>query len=135
MAVPGFYDKVRPLTDTKWRRKSLSWRCPNSEYLNIAGAPGMWGEAAYTADERIVARPTLEMDGAARWRGEGAKTVLPCKAMAKISCRLVANRDPWSARAGQGVHRSDRAAQRPCRAQARSTRAIRPQLTPTLPVV
>ncbi|MBK8034217.1 MAG: dipeptidase [Chloroflexi bacterium] len=94
IAVPGFYDKVRPLTDAD-RSEIAKLALPDSEYLNITGAPGMWGEAAYTADERIVARPTLEINGLlSGWTGEGAKTVLPCKAMAKISCRLVADQDP-----------------------------------------
>ncbi len=94
IAVPGFYDKVRPLTADD-RLEIAQLALPDSEYLNITGAPGMWGEAAYTADERIVARPTMEINGLlSGWTGEGAKTVLPCKAMAKISCRLVADQEP-----------------------------------------
>lgn len=94
IAVPGFYDKVRPLTADD-RLASAQLALPDSEYLNITGAPGMWGETAYTADERIVARPTMEINGLlSGWTGEGAKTVLPCKAMAKISCRLVADQEP-----------------------------------------
>ena len=59
------------------------------------GAPKAWGEPGYTITERIGARPTLEVHGiAGGFYGEGAKTVLPSRAIAKLSCRLVANQDP-----------------------------------------
>ena len=62
----------------------------------MTGIPASWGEAGYTLRERISARPTMEINGLlSGWTGEGAKTVLPAKAMAKISCRLVANQDPY----------------------------------------
>jgi len=94
IAVPGFYDKVRPLTDTD-RAEIASLALSDEKYMEITGAPGIWGEAGYTADERITGRPTLEINGLlSGWTGEGAKTVLPAKAMAKISCRLVADQDP-----------------------------------------
>lgn len=94
VAVPGFYDKVRPLTSED-RAEIAKLALPDAEYLNITGAPGLWGEASYTPDERIVGRPTLEINGLlSGWTGEGAKTVLPAKAMAKISCRLVADQNP-----------------------------------------
>jgi acetylornithine deacetylase/succinyl-diaminopimelate desuccinylase-like protein len=59
------------------------------------GAPALWGEEGYSTLERKSARPTLDVNG--MWSGfigEGAKTVLPCKAGAKISMRLVPNQDP-----------------------------------------
>jgi acetylornithine deacetylase/succinyl-diaminopimelate desuccinylase-like protein len=94
IAVPGFYDKVRPVSQQD-HDEIAKFAQSEEEYLKITGAPGTWGEAAYTVEERIVARPTLEINGLlSGWTGEGAKTVLPAKAMAKISCRLVADQDP-----------------------------------------
>ena len=59
------------------------------------GAPQAWGESEFTYRERVGARPTLEINGlAGGYAGAGFKTVLPSKALAKISCRLVANQDP-----------------------------------------
>lgn len=61
----------------------------------MTGAPGLWGEEGYTTLERIGARPTLEVNGMiSGFTGEGSKTVLPAKAMAKISMRLVADQEP-----------------------------------------
>jgi acetylornithine deacetylase/succinyl-diaminopimelate desuccinylase-like protein len=63
--------------------------------MQETGVPAVWGEAGYTLRERVGARPTLEINGLlSGWTGEGSKTVLPAKAMAKISCRLVADQDP-----------------------------------------
>ena len=59
------------------------------------GAPASWGEADYTIRERVSARPTLEINGlSSGWAGPGPKTIIPAKAQAKISCRLVGNQDP-----------------------------------------
>ncbi len=94
IAVPGFYDKVRPLNEAD-RAEIAKLAYTDEQFLNITGAPGVWGEEGYTADERVVGRPTMEINGLlSGWTGEGAKTVLPAKAMAKISCRLVADQDP-----------------------------------------
>jgi acetylornithine deacetylase/succinyl-diaminopimelate desuccinylase-like protein len=61
----------------------------------MTGAPGLWGEAGYTTLERVGARPTLEVNGlVSGFIGEGAKTVLPAKALAKLSCRLVPGQNP-----------------------------------------
>lgn len=94
VTLPGFYDKVRPLDDEE--RAELA-RLPMDEafYLAQTGAPALWGEAGYTPVERVGARPTLEVNGLySGFIGEGAKTVLPAYAMAKISCRLVPDQDP-----------------------------------------
>jgi acetylornithine deacetylase/succinyl-diaminopimelate desuccinylase-like protein len=94
VTLPGFYDSVRSLD--KEEREELS-RLPTTEdfYLEQTGAPALWGEAGYTPAERIGARPTLEINGLySGFTGEGSKTVLPAWAMAKISCRLVADQDP-----------------------------------------
>ncbi len=94
IAVPGFYDDVLPLTDDE-REELAKQDIPESTLKQDTGIPAAWGEADYTLRERISARPTMEVNGLlSGWTGEGAKTVLPAKAMAKLSCRLVANQDP-----------------------------------------
>jgi acetylornithine deacetylase/succinyl-diaminopimelate desuccinylase-like protein len=95
VAVPGFYDKVRPLDETE--RKALAQiPFPEEEWQRETGAPHSWGEAGYTLRERTGARPTLEVNGLlSGFTGKGAKTVLPARAMAKISCRLVSDQDPY----------------------------------------
>jgi acetylornithine deacetylase/succinyl-diaminopimelate desuccinylase-like protein len=92
--VPGFYEDVVPLSEQD--RAELA-KMPSSEedLMRITGIPASWGEAGYTLRERVGARPTFEINGLlSGWTGEGSKTVLPAKAMAKISCRLVANQNP-----------------------------------------
>ncbi len=87
VTIPGFYDRVRPLEE----RAELA-RLPISEenLLKETGVPALWGEAGYTPLERVGARPTLEIHGIrGGFTGEGAKTVIPAKALAKISMRLV----------------------------------------------
>jgi acetylornithine deacetylase/succinyl-diaminopimelate desuccinylase-like protein len=93
ITVPGFYDKVLPLTAAE---RELLAQAPFSEaeFMQDAGVPGVWGEKGYTTKEQITARPTLEINGIwGGFTGEGPKTVLPARASAKISCRLVANQD------------------------------------------
>ncbi|MGH2541252.1 MAG: dipeptidase, partial [Ardenticatenaceae bacterium] len=95
VAVPGFYDDVLPLEDAE--RAEMA-RVPYDEQtlLEETGATRAWGEPGYTVLERISARPTLEINGFwGGFAGEGAKTVLPARAGAKISMRLVANQEPW----------------------------------------
>jgi acetylornithine deacetylase/succinyl-diaminopimelate desuccinylase-like protein len=101
VTVPGFYDDVRVLSDEE--RATLA-RVPygNKEILADSGAPTVYGEPEYSVVERIGARPTLEING--MWGGftdEGFKTVIPSKAYAKISCRLVPYQN--SVRIGQQV--------------------------------
>lgn len=94
ITLPGFYDKVRTLSGEE--RQALA-RLPHSdeEWRAITGAPQLWGEKGYTTLERVGARPTLEVNGIlGGFTGVGAKTVLPARAMAKISMRLVADQDP-----------------------------------------
>jgi acetylornithine deacetylase/succinyl-diaminopimelate desuccinylase-like protein len=95
IAVPGFYDKVRPLSaEERAALAKFPWTA--EEWHNETGARRAWGEADYTLRERIGARPTLEVNGLlSGFTGVGAKTVLPAKAMAKISCRLVSDQDPY----------------------------------------
>lgn len=92
--VPGFYDDVLALSDEE-RAETAKTNWSDEKHLEVTGVPQIWGEAAYNLRERVGARPTLEVNGIlCGFTGEGAKTVLPAKAMAKISCRLVANQDP-----------------------------------------
>ena len=94
ITVDGFYDDVVPLSDND---KAEIARVPfdEKEYLKLTGAVGLDGEAGYTAPERIGGRPTLDINGIwGGYQGVGTKTVLPAKANAKITCRLVANQKP-----------------------------------------
>ncbi len=94
VTLPGFYDKVLDLEADE--RAELA-RLPKTDdwYIENTGVSQLWGEDGYTADERVGARPTLEINGLlSGFTGEGAKTVLPATAMAKISCRLVPDQDP-----------------------------------------
>ncbi|OQY31156.1 MAG: hypothetical protein B6I38_06215 [Anaerolineaceae bacterium 4572_5.1] len=94
ITLPGFYDKVRELDDDE--RAELA-RLPMGEalYLEHTGSPALWGEKGYTPVEQAGARPTLDVNGMlSGFTGEGAKTVLPAKAMAKISMRLVPDQTP-----------------------------------------
>jgi acetylornithine deacetylase/succinyl-diaminopimelate desuccinylase-like protein len=92
--IPAFYDDVRELTE---RERDEFKRLPFNEkqYRKALGAPKLHGETGYSTLERVWARPTFEVNGLlAGFTGEGAKTVIPAKAMAKISMRLVPNQDP-----------------------------------------
>ena len=94
VTLKGYYDSVRPLDDEE--RAELA-RLPLDEdfYLEQTGAPELFGETGYTANERVGVRPTLEVNGLlSGFTGEGSKTVLPAKAMAKISMRLVPDQNP-----------------------------------------
>lgn len=94
VAVPGFYDAVRPLTETE-RREIASLPFDEKEWLRSTGAPATWGEKGYTTLERIWARPTLDCCGiSGGFQGEGAKTIIPARASAKVSCRLVPDQEP-----------------------------------------
>jgi acetylornithine deacetylase/succinyl-diaminopimelate desuccinylase-like protein len=92
--VPGFYDDVVALTDEErqaWTQLPFNER----KYRKDFGIPKLFGETGYSTLERTWARPTLEVNGLlSGFTGEGAKTVLPAVAMAKISMRLVPNQDP-----------------------------------------
>ena len=93
ITVPGFYDKVVPLSEAE-RRILAQAPFSEEEFKRDAGVKGVWGEKDYTTKEQITARPTLEINGIwGGFTGEGSKTVLPSKAFAKISCRLVADQD------------------------------------------
>lgn len=93
VAIPGFYDRVRELTPEQ--RQSIAGLPFEEETLRKeVGAPKLSGEAGFGSIERIWARPTLDVNGLlSGYTGEGAKTVLPARAMAKISMRLVPDQD------------------------------------------
>ena len=94
VTLPGFYDRVRAL-DTEERAALARLPQTDEDWKALAGVPALWGEEGYTTVERVGARPTLEVNGiVSGFTGEGAKTVLPAKALAKISTRLVADQDP-----------------------------------------
>lgn len=89
ITIPGFYDKVDDLSDAE--RKALN-NAPFDldEYKKDLDVKNVWGEKGYTTLERTGTRPTLDVNGIwGGYIGEGAKTVLPSKANAKISMRLV----------------------------------------------
>ena len=92
--IPGFYDDVRALTD----EERAAWKTlPFNEkkYRRDLGAPKLAGESGYSVLERVWARPTFEVNGiVSGFTGEGAKTVIPAVAMAKVSMRLVPDQDP-----------------------------------------
>lgn len=91
VTIPGFYDDV--LTVSEEERKMLAGAPYNEEqYKKEIGIKDVWGEKGYTTHERTGIRPTLEINGIwGGYTGEGSKTVLPAKATAKISARLVPN--------------------------------------------
>jgi acetylornithine deacetylase/succinyl-diaminopimelate desuccinylase-like protein len=92
--IPGFYDDVRPLQEAE-RQAWASLPFSEKKYRKDFGIPKLLGERGYTTLERTWARPTLEVNGLlSGFTGEGAKTVLPAVAMAKISMRLVPDQDP-----------------------------------------
>jgi len=94
ITVPGFYDEVATVS-AKERKElnSLPWK--KKDFEKAVGAPGYYGEKGYTTLERLWIRPTLELNGIwGGYQGEGAKTVIPSKAYAKFSTRLVPNQNP-----------------------------------------
>ncbi len=93
--IPGFYDRVRKVT-AREHREVLSLPFDRREWLASAGnPPAPWGERAYHVLERIWARPTLDVNGLwGGYQGEGAKTIIPARAGAKISMRLVPDQTP-----------------------------------------
>lgn len=94
VAIPGFYDAV-----SEWpahvREQMRQLPFSDENFRAETGAPALGGEKGYTTLERLWTRPTCEVNGLlSGYTGEGAKTVLPSTAMAKVSCRLVPDQDP-----------------------------------------
>ena len=91
ITIPGFYDDVAEATE-KERELLNASPYDEKEYMDELGVKELWGEKGFTTYERTGIRPTLEVNGIwGGYTGEGAKTVLPSKAYAKISARLVPN--------------------------------------------
>ena len=91
ITIPGFYDDV---VESSAAEREMLARAPydENEYKTDLGVKELWGEKGFTTNERTGIRPTLELNGIwGGYTGEGAKTVLPSKAFAKISARLVPN--------------------------------------------
>lgn len=93
VAIPGFYDDVIAVSDKDKANLTLSF--DPEKYEAEYGAKPTGGEKAFSYVERNWFRPTIEINGiAGGYAGEGFKTVIPAKAIAKVSCRLVPNQDP-----------------------------------------
>ena len=94
ITIPGFYDKVDDLT-TEERAALAEAPFDEEEYKRDLNLKAVFGEEGYSSPERASIRPTLDVNGIwGGYIGEGAKTVLPGKAQAKISMRLVPRQDP-----------------------------------------
>lgn len=93
ITIPGFYDKVLPLSDTE-REAYRKLPFDRQKFIDDLGIQSTFGEEGYSELEQMTGRPTLDVNGI--WGGyqkEGAKTVLPAKAGAKISMRLVSDQN------------------------------------------
>jgi acetylornithine deacetylase/succinyl-diaminopimelate desuccinylase-like protein len=94
IAVEGFYDNVRPLSDEE-REAYEALGFDEEDLKNEIDVPELFGEKGFSHLERTWARPTLELNGIfGGFSGEGIKTVLPAEAGVKITCRLVPDQDP-----------------------------------------
>ena len=95
VTVPGFYEDVAAV---KPQDRALLEKVEpylQAEWDDVVSAPALWGESEYILPERLGARPTLEINGIqGGYTGAGMKTVLPARAFAKITCRLVPRQDP-----------------------------------------
>ena len=94
VAVAGFYDRVRELPAEE-RAEIAAVPFDEAAFLQGTGATALWGEPGYSPLERRWARPTLDLNGLwGGFQGAGAKTVTPCEAHVKITCRLVPDQEP-----------------------------------------
>ena len=92
--LPGFYDDVLEISSQEHEELSRL-NFSDDYYRKQTGVSELWGEKGYSPVERIGARPTLEVNGMlSGFTGPGSKTIIPAKAMAKISTRLVPNQNP-----------------------------------------
>lgn len=94
ITLPGFYDDVRLVSEQE-KIDLAKLGVDKQFYLNTTGVPELAGESGFSPVERVYTRPTLDVNGLyAGYIQEGAKTIIPAYAMAKISCRLVPDQDP-----------------------------------------
>ncbi len=130
VTVTGFYDDVRPLTATE-RAEIASLPFDEKAWLASTGAPATVGEKGYSTLERIWARPTLDCCGiGGGFQGEGAKTIIPARVSAKVSCRLVPDQDPDDVMRKLGEHLR-RIAPPGVRVRVETLHGARPYLAPT----
>ena len=93
VTIPGFYDDVVEVSAEE-RKKLNAAPFDEKEYKDDLGVKELWGEKGFSTIERTGVRPTMELNGIwGGYTGEGSKTVLPAKAFAKISARLVPDQD------------------------------------------
>jgi acetylornithine deacetylase/succinyl-diaminopimelate desuccinylase-like protein len=94
VSIPGFYDKVEPLSAYE-RKEAARFPFNPREYQRFLGVPKLFGEKGFSPIEQRAARPTLEINGlTSGYQGEGSKTIVPAWARAKITTRLVPNQVP-----------------------------------------
>jgi acetylornithine deacetylase/succinyl-diaminopimelate desuccinylase-like protein len=130
VTVPGFYDAVVALRKDE-RKQIASLPFDEGEWLRSTGAPAAWGEKGYSTLERVWARPTLDCCGIqGGFQGEGAKTIIPARASAKVSCRLVPNQEPEDIARKLGAH-LERIAPPGVRVRVKELHGGRPYLAPT----
>ncbi|HLK38108.1 MAG TPA: dipeptidase [Polyangiaceae bacterium] len=130
ITVPGFYDAVVPLTAAE-RAEIAGLPFDEGVWLRSTGAPATWGEKGYSTLERVWARPTLDCCGiSGGFQGEGAKTIIPSRAVAKVSCRLVPQQEPDDIARKLGEHLR-RIAPPGVRVAVETLHGARPYLAPT----
>jgi acetylornithine deacetylase/succinyl-diaminopimelate desuccinylase-like protein len=131
VTVPGYYDTVLPLTDAE-RKEIASLPFDEKEWLASTGSHAVKGEKGYSTLERIWARPTLDCNGiSGGFQGEGSKTIIPARAMVKITCRLVPDQDPEEIARLVGAHLEKVAAGQGVRVTVKYGHGGRPYLAPT----
>ncbi|MEJ2291695.1 MAG: dipeptidase [Deinococcales bacterium] len=129
VTVPGFYDTVVPLTEEE-RSRMAAAPFDEGAFRAEAGVEATPGESGYSLIERLWARPTLDCNGIwGGFQGEGAKTVIPATAGAKISCRLVPGQDPDDISA-KVAHALEAAAPAGIEVEVRRLHGGRPASTP-----
>jgi acetylornithine deacetylase/succinyl-diaminopimelate desuccinylase-like protein len=98
IAIPGFYDRVKsiePWEKERWAELPFT----DQAWLTTTGSPALYGEEGFTNLERVWARPTAEINGlGSGYQGEGPKTIVPSRGIAKLSFRLVPDQDPTELR-------------------------------------
>jgi len=130
ITVPGFYDKVIALTEIE-RKEISGLPFDEKEWLASTGSPSTVGEKGYSTLERIWARPTLDCNGiSGGFSGEGSKTIIPARAMAKITCRLVPDQDPDDIAKLVGAH-LEKVAPPGVKVKVEISHGGRPYLAPT----
>ncbi len=130
VTIPGFYDRVRTLTE-KERAEIQSLPFDEKAWLASIGASSTVGEAGYSTLERVWTRPSLDVNGIwGGFQGAGSKTVLPAFAKAKFSCRLVPDQDPSEIAQLVQAHLSKNAP-KGCRVDVEYLHGGRPYLAPT----